>query len=200
MKVESVTTASVASGTSGSCVAGEGALAPVRLQSVPPAVLGLILGFGLVLMLHEVGAAPGRPPADRAAEARLAFHLGRAEALYQALAPAVHGPCPRLPDRAAWDAHLAVLVDEGVTFAAHLDEAWREAKRADDAGLRARVKATKRRLLAGDAVGLVTKLTRCAWRHGSVLDVVAVWRRAAAEVPERRRQVARDAERIAPGL
>jgi len=168
---------------------------------VPPAALGLVLGFGLVLALHGAGADPGRPPAGRGAgEARVAFHLARAETLHQALAPAVHGPCPQLPGRAAWEAHLAALVDEGVTFAAHLAEAWREAKRADDAGLRARVKATMRRLLTGDPVALVTKLTRCAWRHGSVLDVVGVWRRAAAEVPERRRQVAREAERIAPRL
>lgn len=162
-----------------------------------PAALSVVLG--LVLTLHGAGADAGRLPADRAAaEARLAFHLARAEALHQALAPVVYGPCPQLSSRAAWDVHLAELVDEGVTFAAHLDEAWREAKRADDAGLRARVKATKRRLLTGDPVGLVTKLTRCAWRNGSVLDVVAVWRRAAAEVPDRRRQVAREAERIAP--
>ncbi len=168
---------------------------------MPPAAPGLVLGFGLVLALHGAGADTGRPPADRAAgEARVAFHLARAEALHQALAPAVHGPCPQLPGRAAWEAHLAALVDEGVTLAAHLAEAWREGKRTDDAGLRARVKATKRRLLTGDPVALVTKLTRCAWRHGSVLDVVGVWRRAAAEVPERRRQVAREAERIAPGL
>jgi hypothetical protein len=167
---------------------------------VPPAPLGLVLGFGLVLVFHGAGADPDRPPADRAAaEGRTVFHLARAEALHRALAPAVHGPCPRLPGRAAWDAHLAALVDEGVTLAAHLAEAWREAKRADDAELRARVKATKRRLLTGDPVALVTKLTRCAWHHGSVLDVVAVWRHAAAEVPERRRQVAREAVRIAPG-
>lgn len=40
-----------------------------------------------------------------------------------------------------------------MTFAAHLDEAWREAKRAEDAELRARVKAAKRRMLIGDPVG-----------------------------------------------
>jgi hypothetical protein len=181
-------------------VGGEGTLAPIRLPGVPPALVGLVLGLGLVLVLHGAGAAPGRLPADRAAaEARVAFHLARAEALHRALAPAVYGPCPRLPGRAAWDAHLAALVDEGVTFAAHLAEAWREAKRADDAELRLRVKATKRRLLTGDPVALVTKLSRCAWNHGSVLDVMAVWRRAADEVPGRRRQVAREAERIVPG-
>lgn len=40
-----------------------------------------------------------------------------------------------------------------MTFAARLDEAWRETKRAEDAELRARVEAAKRRMLIGDPVG-----------------------------------------------
>lgn len=138
--------------------------------------------------------APGDAAALGQAEARLAYHLGRAEALHEGLARAVDGPCPRFATRAGWDEYLAGLRDQGVTFAAHLSEAWREAKAAGDPVLQLRVKAARRRLLVGDPLRLARKVTACAWQNGSALDAWHLWQAASAEVASRRRQVAREAD------
>lgn len=156
--------------------------------------LSLALAAGLVL------AAPGPAATDASAlaqaQARIDFHLTEAEALREALAPVLTGPCPRFPTPAAWDVFLARLVDRGVTFVAHLDEAWREAKTGGD-DLRRRVKAARRELLAGgDPRRLVGKLTRCAWRNGSPLDPWSLWREVSAQVADRRREVARAADLV----
>jgi hypothetical protein len=159
--------------------------------------------WSLALVLLATTFAPSRsraadpPRADRAG-ARVAFHLARAAALRDALAPDVYGPCRTFPSPAAWERYLDGLLEEGVTFAAHLDEAWRNAKRSGDPDLGERVKAAKRRMLVGDPVRLVAKLKTCAWRNGAPLDLMGLWRRAVAEVPGRRQDVAHDADAIAP--
>lgn len=156
----------------------------------------LILVAGAALALPGPGGAD--PSSTPQAEVRVAFHLAEAEALHEALAPVVTGPCPRFPTPAAWDAYLETLRDQGVTFAAHLDEAWREAKSGGD-DLRRRVKAARREWLVGNPTRLVGKLTRCAWRNGSPLDPWRLWREVSAQVPDRRREVARAADLATSG-
>lgn len=187
-------------------VAGEGRPGRRRLWYIVERMVGpmpqpmrrgaalLALAAGLVTWATAGLAAPAIPAARPAgAAARLGFHLARAAALREALAPVVYGPCPRFSTRAAWDAYLAGLVEEGVTFAAHLDEAWREAKASGDEQLRTRVKTARREMLVGNPVQLVGKLTSCAWRNGSSVDAWGLWRRASEEVRVRRQEVAREA-------
>ena len=90
------------------------------------------------------------------------------------------------------------LVDHGVTFTAHLNEAWSEAKTGGDQ-LRGRVKAARREWLVGNPTRLVGKLTRCAWRNGSPLDPWRLWREVSAQVPDRRREVAHAADLATSG-
>lgn len=170
-----------------------------RVPAAGVAALSLVAGLALALPSAAAeGPAAPEGSAARRAEARLAFHLARAEALREALAPDVYGPCRRFESPAAWNRYLAGLVDQGITFVAHLEEAWREAKRADDPALRARVKAARRRMLVGDPVRLVRKLVSCAARNGSPLDLWTLWTRAAAEEPRRRGEVARQADLALP--
>ncbi len=139
--------------------------------------------------------AAGLPDtAARQAEERVAFHLARAEALHDALAPLVYGPCQHFPTRAAWENYLATHVDQGVTFSAHLDEAWLEAKTVHDPELKARVKAARRRMLVGNPIQLIGKLVSCAWQNDSPLDAWGLWRRASREATRRRQEVAREAD------
>lgn len=159
--------------------------------------LARFIAVGLLFSCALPGAVLAAGPAAPGAEARLGFHLARAAALRDTLAPFVYGPCPRFPSRAAWDSYLAGRVDEGVTLAAHLDEAWREAKASGDQTLQARVKAEKRQMLVGNPVQLVGKLTTCAWKNGSSVDPMGLWKRATDDV-RRRAELAREAEQAAP--
>ncbi|MGH7268347.1 MAG: hypothetical protein ACREMB_26305 [Candidatus Rokuibacteriota bacterium] len=154
-----------------------------------------LLAALLTLAASAFAEGPGAPAAG--AEARLRFHLARAATLRETLAPFVYGPCPEFPSRTAWESHLAGRVAQGVTFAAHLDEAWREAKASGDRELQARVKAVKRGMLVGNPVQLVGKLTSCAWKNGASLDPWGLWKRATEEVRRRRVELAREAERAA---
>ncbi len=130
---------------------------------------------------------------SRAAE-RVAFHLARAEAIHHELSPLVDRPCQRFPTRTAWENYLATRTDQGVTFSAHLDEAWLVAKTAGDSGLKARVEAARRRMLVGNPIQLVGKLLSCAWHNGTTLDAWSLWRRASAQATRRRQEVAREAD------
>ncbi len=153
--------------------------------------------IALGLLTGALFAAPAAGLAntpDRRAEERVAFHLARAEALRDALAPLVYGPCQRFPTRTAWDSYLATHVDQGVTFSAHLDEAWLVAKTAGDPELKARVKAARRRMLFGNPIQLIGKLVSCAWQNDSPLDAWGLWRRASAQATRRRQEVAREAD------
>jgi hypothetical protein len=162
-------------------------------------IIDLARGWLLILATLAAGvpaaAGPDRAGAARV-EARVGFHLERAEVLREALAAVAYGPCRRLASPAAWDAYLASLVDEGMTLVAHLDEATREAKRSGDAALRARVAATKRRFIPPDPAGVVARLARCARQNGAVLDTRAHWERVTAEIPGRRLAVAREARGV----
>lgn len=148
-----------------------------------------------LLLVPRPGAADGPDPR---AEARSAFHLENAQGLYQRWGPAVYEPCRRFPTPAAWDAHVDAIVDHGITFAAHLGEAWEAAKATRDEAVQARVKAARRQMLRGNPVGLVTKFSHCAMRNGSTFNLFGLWRHVVAEVPRRREAVAREAEAVTP--
>ncbi len=151
--------------------------------------LGLLTGA----LLAAPAAGLANTPASQAEE-RVAFHLARAEAIHDVLAPLVNGPCQRFPTRTAWDSYLATHVDQGVTFSAHLDEAWLDAKTAGDPELKAQVKSARRRMLVGNPVQLIGKLLNCAWQNGAPLDAWGLWRRASAQATRRRQEVAREAD------
>src|SRR5712691_4781674 len=143
----------------------------------------------LVLALVRLGiaSAAGDRPADEA-RPRVEHHLRAADAIAREFEDVLAGECPRFASAGEWDAYLDAKVDRVVTFVAHLDQAWAEAKRTGDKDLR---RTPKTRRVGVDRARLqLAKLQACADGSRTSLVPGAVWRRIEREAERRQSEIA----------
>src|SRR6058998_1913713 len=86
--------------------------------------------------------------------------------------------------RARVDYHVRRMV----LMAAHVEQAWVEAKTTGDDEVRQAAKAPRKRL--SEARPLLSKLQTCAENNGATLSVASVWHRIDREVPRRQAEIA----------
>jgi hypothetical protein len=141
----------------------------------------------LLVLVADPAAGAGDLSAD-AARVRVAHHLQEADALARQFERVVTDDCPRFATRAEWDDYVEGTVDRVVLLAAHIEQAWVEAKRTGDDDVRREAKAPRKRL--DQARLLVEKLQACADGHGTGLPTAALLRRVEREIPERQVEIA----------
>jgi len=73
-------------------------------------------------------------------------------------------------------------------MAAHVEQAWVEAKTTGDDEVRQAAKAPRKRL--GEARPLLNKLQTCAENNGATLSTASVWQRIDREIPRRQAEIA----------
>src|SRR5205085_7740587 len=96
--------------------------------------------------------------------------------------------CPRFASRAEWNVFLDREVDRMLLLAAHVEQAWVEAKRTGDKDVRRAAKAPGRRI--EEAVQLVDKLTACAEENGTTFSPGPIYRRLERDLPQRQAEIA----------
>ncbi|MBI1845659.1 MAG: hypothetical protein HYR86_01645 [Candidatus Rokubacteria bacterium] len=133
--------------------------------------------------------APGTPSVERLAEARarVDHHVREATALAGHFDTMLREGCPRFASPGEWKTYLDGEVDRMVLMAAHVEQAWAEAKEVKDKDVRLAAKAPRRRL--DDARALMDKLQACAEDNGTTVNQGAVWRRIEREVPRRQAEI-----------
>ena len=119
--------------------------------------------------------------------ARVDHHVGQAANLVAHFETLVKADCPRFPDADAWNAYLDTEAERMALLAAHLDQAWIEAKRSPDDDIRRAAKAPRRQAPQGRQ--LVDKLTACATLNGTTFSPLEVFRSLQVEVPRRRAEI-----------
>ena len=132
------------------------------------------------------GAADREPAAE--IQPRVEHHIREAMVLSQHFEVLVGAECPRFPNVGEWNAYVEGEVDRMLLLAAHVEQAWVEAKRTGDDEVRRTAKAPRRRL--DEARVLVDKLQGCAADHGTGFGPMGVWRRVEREVPRRQAEIA----------
>jgi hypothetical protein len=149
---------------------------------------GRLLG-SLVLILFGAGpvVAGGDLSADEA-RVRVTYHLQQADALVRQFEGMVTAECPRFATRTEWDGYVDDTIDRVVLLAAHIEQAWVEAKRTADDEVRREAKAPRKRM--DQARLLVEKLQGCADNHGTGLPTASLLRRIEREVPLRQAEIA----------
>ena len=145
------------------------------------------LAVALVLVLVPVAWAHDERPAPEA-RARMEHHLKEITQLSAHFDGVLKGECPHFATRAAWSSYLDGEIDQVVLLVAHLEQAWYEATRTGDDGVRRTAKAPRRKL--EQARALLDKLQGCAQVNGASLSPGAVWRRIEREVPQRQSEIA----------
>lgn len=147
----------------------------------------LLLALGILLALQApVGAAGARPAAE--VQPRVEHHVRQARELADHFDAVLRHDCPRFTTSAGWQAYLDGEIDRLVLLAAHVEQAWVEAKTTGDDNVRRAAKAPRRRLREGRS--LVDKLSECARDNGSTLHVVPLWLRLQRQVRERQAEIA----------
>src|SRR2546428_7516083 len=143
----------------------------------------------LVLALVRLGiaSAAGDRPADEA-RPRVTHHLRAAGEIAREFEDVLAGECPRCASAGEWDAYLDAKVDRVVTFVAHLDQAWAEAKRTGDKDVRRMAKTP--RVNVDRARLLLAKLRACADGNGTSFVPGAVWGRIEREAERRQSEIA----------
>ena len=135
-----------------------------------------------------LGPTSGRALQPEDARARVQHHLREVDRLEAHFATVINEGCPRFPTPAAWDAYVDGEMDRVVLLAAHLEQAWVEAKRTGDDDVRRQAKAPRRQ--RDQARQLVDKLATCAEANGAEFSPLTLWRRVERDVPRRRMEVA----------
>ncbi|MGH7324863.1 MAG: hypothetical protein ACREJ9_09460, partial [Candidatus Rokuibacteriota bacterium] len=95
--------------------------------------------------------------------------------------------CPRFATTAEWRTYVNGEVDRVVLLAAHLEQAWIEAKATADDTVRRAAKAPRERL--DEARALTGKLATCARAHGTTLELASLWREVERQVPRRQAEI-----------
>jgi hypothetical protein len=135
------------------------------------------------------GVAASEDPNPLAqARARVEHHVREASTLTAHFDTLLRDSCPHFASPGEWDAYVDGEIDRLVLLAAHLEQAWVEAKEVKDKQLRHAAKAPRRRL--DDAPALLEKLQTCAADNGATVNEGAVWRRFEREVPRRQAEIA----------
>jgi len=140
----------------------------------------------LSLVAVSAFAADREPASD--IRPRVDHHLREAAVLAQHFEALVAADCPRFASRAEWNVYLDREIDQMLLLAAHVEQAWVEAKRTGDKDVRRAAKAPGRRL--EEAVQLVDKLTVCAEENGTTFSPGPVYRRLERDLPQRQAEIA----------
>jgi hypothetical protein len=104
-------------------------------------------------------------------------------ALALVLAPAVSAHA-----NPEWDTYAETEIDLMLNMAAHVEQAWVEAKRTGDDTVRQSAKAPRRRL--DEAPQILDKLARCAESNGATANPGAIFRRIERDLPKRQAEIA----------
>jgi hypothetical protein len=147
--------------------------------------------FAGLIALQVLGLAAVVSAGDRTADEarpRVEHHLLEADQIVRHFESVIAEDCPRFDSAADRRAYIDGEVDRVVLLVAHLEEAWSEAKRTSDKGVRRAAKAPRAQM--GQAQSLVTKLQACMGGGGASLEPRAIWRRVEQEVPRRRAEIA----------
>ena len=132
------------------------------------------------------GAADREPAAE--IQPRVDHHIREAMVLAQHFEVLVGAECPRFPNVGEWNAYVEGEVDRMLLLAAHVEQAWVEAKRTGDDDVRRAAKAPRRRL--DDAPQIIEKFTACAQDNGATFSAGLVYRRIERELPNRQAEIA----------
>ncbi len=162
-------------------------LAPVSAALIAVVVLVLSTPGARADDAPDAAASPDRSTVVEA-RARVEHHVREASTLTAHFDTLLRDSCPRFGSRREWDAYLDGEVDRLVLLAAHLEQAWVEAKGVKDKELRRAAKAPRRRL--DEAPALLEKLQTCAADNGATVNEGALWQRVEREVPRRQAEIA----------
>lgn len=138
------------------------------------------------------GTDPSRPPSAVEGppvdvRARVEHHVREANRLAAHFETVLAAECPHAGP-AEWQAFLDGEVERLERLAAHVEEAWAEARATQDDEIRRMAKAPRRRLR--EARALAAKLEACARDNGAAFDAPAIWRQVQQDLPRRRAEVA----------
>ena len=142
--------------------------------------------LALTLIAAAAVAAAHEPAAE--IQPRVEHHLREAALLTKHFEGLVAADCPRLPSVAEWNVYVSQEIDQMLLLAAHVEQAWVEAKRTSDKELRRAAKAPGRRL--EEAIQVVDKLSACAQENGTTFSPGPVYRRLERDLPQRQAEIA----------
>lgn len=145
-----------------------------------------VLALAAVLGLATPATA-GDLPADEV-RPRVEHHLRQASELADHFDAVVRNGCPRFTTPGQWDAYVDGEMERVILLAAHLEQAWVEAKTTGDDDVRRAAKAPRRRL--EEARALLTMLSTCAEANGTTLPTGTLWRQLEREVPRKQAEIA----------
>jgi hypothetical protein len=140
-----------------------------------------------VLVAAVPAGAADREPASEI-QPRVDHHIREAAGLAQHFKTLVGAQCPRFATVGEWTAYVEGEVDRMLLLAAHVEQAWVEAKRTGDDDVRRAAKAPRRRL--DDAPQIMDKLAACAQDHGATFSAGPVYRRIERDLPTRQADIA----------
>jgi hypothetical protein len=143
-----------------------------------------ITGLALIGLLTTSVAAEA--PAD--VRARVDYHVRQATELAEHFDDVIKSDCPRFGNSGEWQAYVDDEISRMVLMAAHVEQAWVEAKTTGDDEVRQAAKVPRKRL--SGARPLLSKLQSCAEDNGATLSVASVWQRIDREVPRRQAEIA----------
>jgi hypothetical protein len=141
----------------------------------------------IVLVGAVHAGADDREPASEI-QPRVDHHIREATVLAQHFETLVGAQCPRFPNVGEWNAYVEGEVDRMLLLAAHVEQAWVEAKRTGDDDVRRAAKAPRRRL--DDAPQIMDKLAACAQDHGATFSAGPLYRRIERDLPTRQAEIA----------
>jgi hypothetical protein len=141
---------------------------------------------GLVLIGLLTTSAAAEAPAD--VRARVDYHVRQATELAEHFDDVIKSDCPRFGNSGEWQAYVDDEISRMVLMAAHVEQAWVEAKTTGDDEVRQAAKVPRKRL--SGARPLLSKLQSCAEDNGATLSVASVWQRIDREVPRRQAEIA----------
>jgi hypothetical protein len=154
-------------------------------------VLGIRLCLALeVAWLVTITASAPLAHAQTAQDARsrVDYHLLEIDQIIRHFQEVVNRDCPRFATRAEWRQHFDGEVERMTLLVAHVEQAWVEAKRTGDDGVRRAAKAPRRRL--EEARVVLEKLQECASDNGASFSPMGVWARIEREAPRRQESIA----------
>jgi hypothetical protein len=143
-------------------------------------VLAAVLGLGAPASAGDLPAEEVRP--------RVEHHLRAANELADHFDAVIRSGCQRFTTSAQWDAYVNGEMDRVILLAAHVEQAWVEAKTTGDDEVRRAAKAPRRRL--DEARALLTMLVTCAEANGTTLPTGTLMQQLEREVPRRQAEIA----------
>jgi hypothetical protein len=146
------------------------------------------IALALALVLAPAVSAHANREAAADIQPRVDHHIREFGVLVQHFETFVAQECPRFATSAEWDTYAETEIDLMLNMAAHVEQAWVEAKRTGDDTVRQSAKAPRRRL--DEAPQILDKLARCAESNGATANPGAIFRRIERDLPKRQAEIA----------